>query len=148
MGQRSKTREEYFFCKTENFVPVVIPGLSYNSGTSWFVFPSPPWDSSSDDGAPGNWRDAPKTQGRPIARPSVKVRGVHTKSGRYRSACTAPISHDSGSERPPKVLTRKQGIYTHFPKDRNCEVCLRNQDDKGSSQEANWRSSTSSRTVW
>ena len=31
----------------------------------------------------------------------------------------AHISHDSDSERP-----RKHSISTHFPKDRNCEVCL------------------------
>ena len=36
---------------------------------------------------------------------------------------TAHITHDSDSE----VASRKHGIYTHVPKDRNCEVCLRNQ---------------------
>ena len=37
------------------------------------------------------------------------------------------ISQDSDSERPSKVAStsRKYSIYTHFPKDRNCEVCLR-----------------------
>ena len=39
----------------------------------------------------------------------------------------AHISQDSDSERPTKVVSksRKHSIYTHFPKDRNCEVCLR-----------------------
>ena len=39
----------------------------------------------------------------------------------------AHISHDSDSERPTKVLSksRKHSIESHFPKDRNCEVCLR-----------------------
>ena len=39
----------------------------------------------------------------------------------------AHISHDSDSERPTKVVSksRKHCIYTHFPRDRNCEVCLR-----------------------
>ena len=37
----------------------------------------------------------------------------------------AHISHDSDSERPAKVALRKHSVYTHFPKDRNCEVCLR-----------------------
>ena len=62
----------------------------------------------------------------------------------------AHSSQDSGSERPPKVVSksRKRSIYTHFPKDRNCEVCLREQDDKGSLQKTNWRSSTSSSKVW
>ena len=44
----------------------------------------------------------------------------------------AHISEDSDSERPTKVVSksRKHSIYirsfySHFPKDRNCEVCLR-----------------------
>ena len=54
-------------CKTENFAPPVVPGLSSNSGTS-SSSTSPPQDSSStssssatersDDRAPGNWRDS------------------------------------------------------------------------------------------
>ena len=35
------------------------------------------------------------------------------------------ISHDSDSERPTKVASIEHSIFTHFPKDRNCEVCLR-----------------------
>ena len=39
----------------------------------------------------------------------------------------AHMSQDSDSERPTKVVSksRKHSIRTHFPKDRNCEVCLR-----------------------
>ena len=37
----------------------------------------------------------------------------------------APISHDPDSERPARVAPRKHIFFTHFPKDRNCEVCLR-----------------------
>ena len=37
----------------------------------------------------------------------------------------AHISHDSDSERPTKVASRKHSVETQFPKDRNCEVCLR-----------------------
>ena len=53
-------------CKTENFVPLVVPGSSSNSGTS-SSSASPPQDSGpaterNDDPAPGNWRDSPKTQ--------------------------------------------------------------------------------------
>ena len=58
-------------CKTENVVPVVVPGLSSSSGAS-SSSTLPPQDSSrtssspaevrSDDPAPGNWRDSPKTQ--------------------------------------------------------------------------------------
>ena len=35
------------------------------------------------------------------------------------------ISHDSDSERPTKVALKKRSFSIHFPKDRNCEVCLR-----------------------
>ena len=37
------------------------------------------------------------------------------------------ISQDSDSERPTKVISKSKNhsIFTHFPKDRNCEVCLR-----------------------
>ena len=37
----------------------------------------------------------------------------------------ANISLDSDSERPTKVVSRKQRIYTHFPKDQTCKVCKR-----------------------
>ena len=46
------------------------------------------------------------------------------------------------------MASRKQSIFTHFPKDRSCEVWLPNQEDKGSLQKTHWRSSTSSRKVW
>ena len=43
--------------------------------------------------------------------------------------CLHPVhsSQDTDSESPTKVVSksRKHGIYAHFPKDRNCEVCLR-----------------------
>ena len=37
----------------------------------------------------------------------------------------AHVSHDSDSERPTKVTLGKHSVHTHFPKDRNCQVCLR-----------------------
>ena len=37
----------------------------------------------------------------------------------------ARISRDSDSERLTKVASRKHSIHTHFPKDRNCEICQR-----------------------
>ena len=37
----------------------------------------------------------------------------------------ANISHYSDSERPMKVAPRKHSIESHFPKDKNCEVCKR-----------------------
>ena len=38
----------------------------------------------------------------------------------------------------------KHSVYTHFPKDRNCEICIRTQNYKGPVQKTQWRSRTSS----
>ena len=65
------TKGTKILCKTENFVPLVVRGLSSKSGTSSSStsLPQDPSSTSwspatkrSDDGAPGNWRDSPKTQ--------------------------------------------------------------------------------------
>ena len=34
------------------------------------------------------------------------------------------ISHDSDSERPTKVASKKHSFFSHFPEDRSCKVCL------------------------
>ena len=34
-------------------------------------------------------------------------------------------TQNSDLERPTKVAPRKLGIYAHFPKDQNCEICKR-----------------------
>ena len=74
MDQRSKTTvdqtRENILCRTEKFVPLVVPGLSSNSGSS-STSTTPPQDASStssspasersDAPAPGNWRGSPKT---------------------------------------------------------------------------------------
>ena len=75
-GQKPQLTKQAWkvFCKTENFVPLVVLGMSSNSGTS-SSSTSPPQHSSStssstppspapersDEPAPGNWsRDPPK----------------------------------------------------------------------------------------
>ena len=84
-------------CKTADFVPLVVPGLSSSSGAS-LSSASPPQDSSrtssspaevrSDDEARGSRRDPPKAQNKkkrdndeaakkPFARSSRMVGGVH-----------------------------------------------------------------------
>ena len=51
-----------------------------------------------------------------------------------RSDCTsipasgnqfANTSQDSDCERPSKAVSKKQSVYTHFPQDRNFEICKR-----------------------
>ena len=46
----------------------------------------------------------------------------------------AHVSQDSDSEGPAKVVSksRKHSIGTHFPKDRNCDICLRTKITKAS----------------
>ena len=91
----------------------------------------------SEDPAPGNWRDSPKTQDKKKRRDNNQASEerlrdlpewlVEFTENLEDAQVPAPAhaSHDSDSERPFKVATRKHSIYTHFPKDRNCEVCSR-----------------------
>ena len=37
----------------------------------------------------------------------------------------------------------KHSVYTHFPEDRNCEICKKDQNYKGPMQKTQWRSRTS-----
>ena len=50
-----------------------------------------------------------------------------SRSGERSSEMAAPtyISQDSESEHPTKVATRKHRIDTHFPQNRNCQICKR-----------------------
>ena len=133
------------FCKTNNFVPLVVPGLSTNSGSSSSSTTLPqeslgpeallvsgnraacsstdPVLERSDElanrmpgaGVPEKWQEGRE---RSVGRSSILVRRFHAP---------AHISQDSDSEHPAKVATnsRKHSIFTHFPKDRDCDVCLR-----------------------
>ena len=62
---------------------------------------------------------------------------------------SAHSSQDLDSERPTKVASksRKHSIYTHFPKDRNFEICLRTKMTRGSLQQTHWGKSASGREV-
>ena len=39
----------------------------------------------------------------------------------------------------------KHSVYTHFPKERNCEICQRTKITRGPVQKTQWRSRTSYR---
>ena len=43
---------------------------------------------------------------------------------------------------------RKHSVHTHFPKDRNCEICKKDQNYKGPMQKTQWRSRTSCCEFW
>ena len=42
----------------------------------------------------------------------------------------------------------EHSVYTHFPEDRNCEICQRTHNHKGPVQKTHWRSRTSCRKFW
>ena len=42
----------------------------------------------------------------------------------------------------------KQSVYSHFPKDRNCEICKRTKNYNGPMHKTQWRSRTSSCKFW
>ena len=42
----------------------------------------------------------------------------------------------------------KHSDYTHFPRDRNCEICHEDQNYNGPVQKTQWRSRTSCRKFW
>ena len=53
------------------------------------------------------------------------VGGVQRKSGGHRIASTHS-SQESYLEHPTKVVSKsRKHSFSHFPKDRNCDVCLR-----------------------
>ena len=62
----------------------------------------------------------------------------------------ASSSHEASLE--PTTKRRedlgKHSVYTHFPKDRNCEICKRTKITKGTMQKTQWRSRTSCRKFW
>ena len=57
----------------------------------------------------------------------------------------ASSSHEVSRERSSKRREDlgKRSVYTHFPKDRNCEICQRDQHYKSPVQKMQWRSRTS-----
>ena len=68
----------------------------------------------------------------------------------YRGALTPSSSHEASLE--PTTKRRedlgKHNVHTHFPKDRNCEICKRTKNYKGPVQKTQWRSRTSCRNFW
>ena len=148
-GQKPRLTKEgkTIACKTENFVPLVVPRLSTNSGSNSSststlddLSPTNPAQERSDEPAPGKWRETnPTTQNNNKQRD-----GTRDSDDRLRDLpewleeftdnpedtelfASAYSSQDSDLERLTKVesQSRKHSIYTHFPKDRNCKVCLK-----------------------
>ena len=89
--------------------------------------------------APVNWRESPKNENKNKKRDNNRdsddrlrdlLEWLEEPTENLEDTevpAPAHISQDSDSERHAKVVSksRKHCVYAQFPKDRNCEVCLR-----------------------
>ena len=143
---------------TENFVPLVVPGLATGSSSSSACpsstsLPQDTYDDSSSSPAPERSDDKSVPASGNRSRNPTKTQKKHknkdkvpASGNRFRDLpvwlkeltenladeevpasrdTPANTSQDSHSERPTKVISKMHSIYTHFPKDRNCEICMR-----------------------
>ena len=147
-GQKSHLTKQgkKILCKTENFLHFVVLGLSSKfwcqlvfyiatAGLIKYIF-------KSSNRATCRW--GTRKLARYTKNPTKRKKGTTdgASGNRLRDIpdwlqeftenledtevpAPAHMSPDSDSERPTKVASRKHRIYTHLPKDRNCEVCLR-----------------------
>ena len=157
-------------CKTDNFVPLVVPGLSSVSGTS-SSSTSILQDSSSsgsasdrsDEHAPGNLRDTDEIiQNQNKKRndsgdPDVRLRDLSEWMKEFIDNLedtelppSAHVSQDSDSERPTNVISksRKHSFFYSLPTRPKFRSMFANDNYEDSLQKTHWRSSTSSRKVW
>ena len=141
-------------CKTDNFVPLVVPGLSTSCGsnssetsTSQDLSSTSPPQERSDELAPRRWCGEPSETQKKIKR-GMKVEMLTTVCEIFLSRCwSSPIIWRTQNcmhphtflrtpERATKVVSksRQHGIYTHFPKRPKMRSLPANQNDKGSLQ--------------
>ena len=200
-------------CNTQNFVPIVVPGLSSRSSSN---FPSStsmtlsrqeidhPTSSSSSSTSPTTTVSCDsetraredlcgidsypvsvssehverKERGDPLTKPTKNPKPnkkedhelerrdpfcseipewlqefrEHLVDERVpeRRDSHASSSHEPSLEPTPtrSVDLGKHSVFTHFPKDRNCEICQRTQNHKCPVQKTHWRSRTSCRKFW
>ena len=192
-------------CNTENFVPIVVPGLSSSSSGSSSTLrtsmkqESHSSSSSSSSSSPtvgeiqvrdgklgitviflqckcltrfmierGNlMKSKPTKTKKPIKKETAIERGNPCNSeipewlqefrenlvddeiplqGGFHASSSHEASLEPTTERREDL--GKHSVYTHFPKDRNCEICKRTKNYKASVQKTQWRSRTSSRKFW
>ena len=147
-------------CNTENYVPIVVPGLSTTSSPSSSSTPTPPTSSTQNiEGSipdPASIRSESedrRARGDPLHRPGEfpkfdenmdqepsRRNPLHSDIPDWLQEFTENLvdervlehrdshsssSHESSLEPPRKVASGKHSVCTHFPKDRNCEICQR-----------------------
>ena len=142
-------------CNTENFVPVVVPGLSTSSSSSSSTStPTTPSGQEIDHSDHHSGIESSESVDRQARRDPFtaekseelnedheQVRGnPYSDIPEWLQELTENLvdervpehrdSHASSFHEPPLEHLRsvdlgKHRIYTHFPKDRNCEICQR-----------------------
>ena len=157
-------------CNTENFVPIVVPGLSSSSPASSSTSRTPMKQESHSSSSSSSSPSSPTVETQANKTPKTNKKETTIEQGNLcddpeipewlqefrenlvddeiplQGGSHASSSHEASSE--PTTKRRedlcKHSVYTHFPNDRNCEICKKDQNYKGSVQKTQWRSRTSS----
>ena len=155
-----KRRNSTITCITNNFVSLVVPGLSSSSSSS-SASTLRQKDQSNSSGEsetssdPMTTRSAKQACGKPMQTNPDKLGETvvqHTKKTRWirriqrkafpigysptdnqedlethvpAHSSEREISDSEGDVSKVETQKRKHSIHTHFPKDRNCDVCMR-----------------------
>ena len=134
-------------CNTANYEPFVVPGVSTSSSSSSSptsltsssqeaVTPTPHPSSRRSERMSHEERETRRVDQQilknQIKKDNEEVRGDPLRDlPEWLEEFTDNLVDESVPEhrdapaRRAKVVSGKHGIFTHFPKDRNCEVCLR-----------------------
>ena len=146
VGQRSATTVDQkgdFFCKTDNFVPPVVPEVSSSTGTCSsstsslqdLSFTSPETERS-DEQAPGKWRPESQKQNKKkddnrdaeeCLRDLLQWLEEFTDNLETHKRLCVHTFLRTQIRNVLRKWQKDQGstLFFHFPKDRNCEVCMR-----------------------
>ena len=126
-------------CKADNFEPLVVSGLSSRTGSTSSSTSRMQDSTSSESQGPDKTRsDSQASRNRSETDPDKKDVHAQLQLPEWLEDITENLEdpeilahthiyqEDSDSERPTKVVAksklRMHSIYTHFPKDRNCDV--------------------------
>ena len=136
-------------CNTANYVPIVVPGLSTSSSSS--ATPTSPTSlpqeaatttqhpaSTRSESTSGieRVREDPSRGPAEIKNPNKNEDNERVRRNPLRDLpvddsvpehrdVPASSSRESSSEARGKEVSGKHSIYAHFPKDKNCDICLR-----------------------
>ena len=142
------------FCRNENFVALVVPRQS-SSCTTTYSSTSPPKDLFTCLDPANTRRNEEATEDcRKGVTGNCYGEGIPEWLEDFTEnleitepLAPAEISHDSDSERPKTVASRKRTVFLLTSRKTKLRGLQANQDYESSLQKANWKFSTSSREV-